>query len=224
MDHSLGAFPLLGTPDSRRRLSIDHPGGSDHKLIERVLSIPAHKETYHAYLDAYLSTIFAEEKLDEQVTATAAFLRPLVASHGAASLERFEKVVAGGPQPGEPHVIQVFVEKRRQSVRDQLDGTSEGLVLHDGQPKSFPVRKIIGFAVALLVLMLLHAVGWIWGGIAGFRGSLKWGFLNLCFYPITPAIYGFRVRRPLGIRAASFILFGAVSVGVWLLAAIVSFT
>jgi hypothetical protein len=166
----------------------------------------------------------AEEKLDEQVTATAAFLRPLVASHGAASLERFEKVVAGGPQPGEPHVIQVFVEKRRQSVRDQLDGTSEGLVLHDGQPKSFPVRKIIGFAVALLVLMLLHAAGWIWGGIAGFRGSLKWGFLNLCFYPITPAIYGFRVRRSLGIRAASFILFGAVSVGVWLLAAIVSFT
>lgn len=224
MDHSFGSFPLLGTPGSRRELSIDHPGGDDHKLIERVLRIPAHKEAYHAYLDEYMNTSFAEEKLHRQISEAAEFLRPLVTANGPAALERFEKVVADTPQRGEPHAMKHFVHARRESVQSQLDGLSSGRILHNDQAKSFPVRKIIGFAIAMAVLLLLHFIGWIWGAVAGFRDSAKWGLLNLFFYPVTPAIYGFGVRRTLGIRAASWVLFSAIGVAVWFVAAIVTFS
>ena len=60
--------------------------------------------------------------------------------------------------------------------------------------------------------------------VAGFRDSVKWGLLNFFFYPVTPAIYGFCVRRTLGIRAASWVSLSAVGVAVWLVAAIVTFS
>jgi hypothetical protein len=224
MDHSFGAFPLLGTPKSRRELNIDHPGGDDHELIERVLGIPAHKEAYHACLNKYMNAIFAEETLHRQISEAAEFLRPLVTANGPDALKRFEKVVADTPQQGEPNAMKHFVHARRRSVQSQLDGLSSGLILHNDQPKSFPVRKIVGFAIAMAVLLLLHLIGWIWGAVAGFRDSAKWGFLNLFFYPVTPAIYGIRVQRTLGKRAASWVLVNAIGVVVWFVAAIVTFS
>jgi hypothetical protein len=224
MDHSFGAFPLLGTPESRRDLSVDHPGGDDHTLIERVLRISAHKQTYHAYLNEYLNTIFAEEKLHRQVTEAAEFLRPMVTANGPTALDRFEKVVAETPRWDEPHAIKPFVHARRESVRSQLDGRSEGKILHNEQGKSFPVRKIIGFSIAMAVLLCLHFIGLIWGVVAGFRSSLKWGLLNLVFYPVAPTIYGFRIQRALGIRAASWVLFSVIALATWFVAAIIAFS
>ena len=53
---------------------------------------------------------------------------------------------------------------------------------------------------------------------------MTWGLLNLVFYPITPAIYGFGVQRALGIRAACWVLFCVIGVVVWFVAAIVTFS
>ena len=54
-----------------------------HTLIERVLNIPRHKQTYHDYLDTYLNTIFAEEKMHQQIESeSGAFVRPLVKING----------------------------------------------------------------------------------------------------------------------------------------------
>jgi hypothetical protein len=178
-----------------------------------VLHIPAYKEKYHAILDDFMNTHFAEAKLDQQISAAADFLRPLVTANGPAALERFEKVVGENRHWDEPNPLKPYVHARLESVQSQLDGHSSGQILHNDQPKSFPVRKIIGFAIAMLALLVLHFIGWIWGGVAGFRDSAKWGLLNLCFYPITPAIYGFRVQRALGIRAASWVLFCAMGGG-----------
>jgi len=55
-------------------------------------------------------------------------------------------------------------------------------------------------------------VAWCWGLYAGFRSTPSWGFLNMLFYPVTPLVYGFHVRKDLGRRAAimvlgSFVLF-----------------
>jgi hypothetical protein len=91
----------------------------------------------------------------------------------------------------EAHPMKFFVTKRRESVRQQLEGASGGYVPFTGELKALPVRKTLKFAAALLLLLLLNGIGWLWGVIAGFRGSAGWGLLNIFFYPIAPLIYGF---------------------------------
>ena len=41
MDHSFGAFHLMGTPDTRRNMSIDKPVTDHRPIIARVLGVPA---------------------------------------------------------------------------------------------------------------------------------------------------------------------------------------
>jgi hypothetical protein len=225
MDHSFGAFPLAGTPGSRRDLSIDHPGGKKkNKLIARVLNIPRHKEAYHDYLDAYLETIFEEEKVHQQISAVADFLRPLVSANGPEALEQFEKVVADKPSGGEPHAMKFFVSKRRESVRRQLDGLSHGQILISDEAVEFPVRKMIGFALAFVCVAALNVIGLMWSTVAGFRGSIGWGFLNFIFYPIAPVVYGFGVRKELGRRSAIWAVFCTSCFLAWIVAAVVSFS
>lgn len=224
MDHSFGAFPLEGTAHSRRNLSIDQPGGEKHRLIRRVLAIPEHKATYYSYLNQYLETSFEEEKLKRQISETADFVRPLVSINGPNALKRFDRVLADRPSGDELHPMKYFVEKRIQSVRRQLDGESAGDVMFSNQGKRFPVRRTIGFAIALVILLLLHFVGWIWGGVAGFRSGIKWGLLNLVFYPITPAIYGFGVQQALGKRAAMWVVGCVIGVVIWGVAVAITLT
>ena len=67
--------------------------------------------------------------------------------------------------------------------------------------------KIVGWGIAILSVLLLNFSGWLWGVVVGFRGSLLWGFLNMFFYPLTPVIYGFGVRKELGRRSAIWSIF-----------------
>ncbi|MCH2385232.1 MAG: CotH kinase family protein [Pedosphaera sp.] len=204
MDLSFGVFPFNGTPETRRKMSIDHPAGKGHTLIERVLKIPRHKQTYHDYLDTYLDTIFAEEKMHQQIERVGAFVRPLVKINGPKATSRFDAVLAERPKDREQHPLKYFVTKRRASVRRQLDGESEGHILFD-KPPNWP--EIIGWCIAILSVLFLNFSGWVWGVVAGFRGSILWGFLNMLFYPLTPVIYGFGVRKELGRRSAMWALF-----------------
>jgi len=224
MDHSFGAFPFAGTPQSRRDLSIDHPGGKKNTLIERVLKIPRYKEAYHEYLETYLDTIFAEEKVHQQISEVADFLRPLISLNGAKAPASFEKVVADAPSKGEPHVMKYFVSKRHESVRRQLDGRSTGQILMSDETKEIPVRKMIGFALAAIGVIGLNAIGLLWSTVAGFRASFAWGFLNLVCYPIAPVVYGFGVRKELGRRSAIWAVFCSACVLAWFLAAVISFS
>ncbi len=221
MDHSFGAFPLLGTPQSRCELSIDHPGGEKNTLIERVLGIPRHRETYRAYLAEYLDTIFAQEKMRQQISDAADFVRRHISINGADALTRFERAVADGPSEHEPHVLKVFVRKRRASVQGQLDGLSDGEILF-GDMKRLPVRRIIGLAIAFGAGLLLNLVGWVWSLVAGFRGSVGWGLLNLFLYPIAPMVYGFSIRKDLGRRSAILALLNTACGVAWLVTVIVT--
>ncbi|MEE2738440.1 MAG: hypothetical protein VX435_09460 [Planctomycetota bacterium] len=99
---------------------------------------------------------------------------------------------------------------------------SEGHILFDKPPDW---REIIGWdwgkiiwrlikknmafrwGIAILSVLLLNFSGWLWGVVVGFRGSILWGFLNMFFYPITPVIYGFGVRKEPGRRSAMWALF-----------------
>ena len=219
MDISFGVFPFNGTPETRRKLSINHPGGKGHILIERVLNIPRYKKTYHDYLDTYLSSIFAEDKMHQQIEKVGEFVRPMVKINGPKATDGFDGVLADSPKWYEEHPIKYFVTKRRESVRRQLDGESEGHILHD-PPPNWP--EIIGWSIAFFSVLLLNLAGWIWGIVVGFRGSTLWGCLNIFFSPLAPAIYGFAVRRDLGFRCAIFATFCLISWIVFIASAIIA--
>ena len=219
MDISFGVFPFNGTPETRRKLSIDHPGGKGHIMIERVLNIPRHKKTYHDYLDTYLNTIFAEDKMHQQIEKVGEFVRPMVKINGPKATDGFDGVLADSPNWYEEHPINYFVTKRRESVRRQLDGESEGHILHD-PPPNWP--EIIGWSIAFFSVLLVQISVWIWGIVVGFRGSTLWGCLNIFFPPLTPAIYGFAVRRDLGFRCAIFAIFCLFSWIVFIASAIIA--
>ena len=63
MDSSFGVAEWNRTPEMCQEMSIDHLGGKGNTIIERVLNILRHKQTYHDYLDTYLNTISDEEKM-----------------------------------------------------------------------------------------------------------------------------------------------------------------
>ena len=207
MDHSFGSFVMVGTAESRRKLSIDHPGGHGHTLVERVLGISEHRETYHRYLETYLDTWFAEEALHQRIEEVASFVRPLCEVNGEWAQGKFDRILADRSEREGAQPLKYFVSLRRASIQRQLRGDSEGVILHDDPPEP---AQIIGWGLAVLGLLGVNGIAWLWGGVAGFRGSVGWGFLNLFVYPVTPMIYGFRIRKDLGRRPAIMAVVGVL--------------
>lgn len=205
LDHSFGAFELLGTRQTRRELSINQPqvGDGQNRLIERLLEIPNYRQRYHDRLEELMDSSFDEARMFARIDRHASALRPLMQDEGEEAIQRFEADVAERPSAGSSHPLKEFVSERRLSVRDQLDGKSEGHHLSFGPNIEFDtVIMWIGLFATLGFVLLLNSGSWVWGIIAGFRQNAKWGLLNMFFYPICPLIYGYFVRREFGLRAA----------------------
>ena len=140
MDMAWGGFFLMGTPRDRERASIWHPWVGKNRFLERVLQNRAFRETYRAELESLLTRLFVPERLRQRVDELAGILRSPVAAESDFRSKRFEVAVGTGPGPsstqGEPqgvnrpvHQLKRFFEARARSVRQQLDGESEGIVL-----------------------------------------------------------------------------------------------
>ena len=202
LDNSFGTLTLVGRPDTRRDLSIDHPQvGNDHRPIERVLAIPKYRQAYHDRLEQLMESVFAEEKMLRQIEEAGAFLRPLVAEGGDEALEQFDVVLGEKPNLRQPHVLKYFVRERRNSIAKQLSGESEGSKVDWGGGIPPVVWSWLLAAIAVLFALMLNSGAWLWGVIAGFNGSAKWGLLNVFFYPIAPLVFGFYARRDVGLNA-----------------------
>ena len=117
---------MMGTPATRRNMSIDRPGTDRRPIIERVLKVSGNREKYHAYIDEYLNTIFAKEKMLDRIDTIAKFVRPMESVNGDKATGRFELVLSNEPHAWEPHPLKFYVEKRHESIRAQLAGTLEG--------------------------------------------------------------------------------------------------
>ncbi len=219
MDHSFGAFILVGTLETRQQLSIDHPQLDKNLLIERVLAMPRFKQSYHDYLNQYTDTLFNKEKMFRVIDKTGEFLRPLVALEGEKALRRFEATLAEKQQERKPHSLKHFVVKRPESIHAQLSGQSQGEILKWGEMPPGTIKQWIGIAVAIGIALLLNFAAYIRGIIVGFRGSVGWGCLNLFLYPITPLYYGYKVRADLGRKSARMVLW---CIGILILVILVS--
>jgi hypothetical protein len=137
-DHSFGQFGMRGTQEQRENLSIHHPWEGDNRFLDRVFKVEAFKQSYLASLDDLSRTLFDPARFSNQVDEVAAALRPAVQEESESKLARFDQVVAGeilsgggfGPFGGSGiKPIKPFAEVRTRSIREQLAGTSKGMVL-----------------------------------------------------------------------------------------------
>lgn len=139
-DHGWGEFGYIGTADKRERASIWRPSAYRNHFLDRVLKVPAFREIYRLKLEGALANLFTVSRINGQIDALAAIVRPAVAAENDFRLSRFDQAVSGkwleGPRDGQPegpdspaHQMKRFVANRVKSVRAQLDGKEEGVIL-----------------------------------------------------------------------------------------------
>src|SRR5436190_6045987 len=141
LDLAWGGFFLLGSTKERERASIWHPWVGEHRLLERVMAVEKFRRVYRAHLEDFLTRLFVPERLHRRIDELAQVIREPIAAESDFRLKKFEQAVSdkkleptakGNPNGANRpvHQLKRFIVNRAQSVRQQLDGTSEGVILH----------------------------------------------------------------------------------------------
>jgi spore coat protein CotH len=146
LDLSWGGFFLLGTTKERERASIWHPWVGQHRFLQRVLAVEEFRQLYRRQLEDLLARLFVPSRLHLRIDAVAQIIRSPIAAESDFRLGKFERAVSNkrrehrsdenGQGPNRPaHQLKRFIEARALSVRQQLDGKSEGIILERSRPK-----------------------------------------------------------------------------------------
>jgi len=146
LDLSWGGFFLLGSDRQRERASIWHPWVGRHRFLERVMGVESFRKLYRAQLEELFARLFVPSRLHQRVDAVAQFIREPIAAESDFRLGKFEEAVsaqrrqrpAGKKQHGADrpaHQLKAFIDARAASVRQQLDGVSDGVILGHGRDK-----------------------------------------------------------------------------------------
>jgi putative membrane-bound dehydrogenase-like protein len=131
LEFSLANFLLMGSADELCDLSLTRPYPGENKLPDRLLAIPEVKQRYEKLLKELATTVFAKDRLLEQIEALEAATREIRDKEAKAVLARREPPAGfggpGGAAP-QPPSLKSFVEKRTASISAQLAGSSQGFV------------------------------------------------------------------------------------------------
>ncbi len=147
LDHGWGDFPFVGTASDRDQASIWRPWAGKHRLLERVMKVERFRELYRQQLDELLKREFNPDRLEPIVNGIAAVIEQPIEYDNSFRHQRFKVAVGddwGDPPPNVDaalrpvNAIKRFIAARSTSVRDQLNGTSEGVVL---QPMTGPQER-----------------------------------------------------------------------------------
>ncbi|MBN8246193.1 MAG: CotH kinase family protein [Verrucomicrobia bacterium] len=140
LDNAWGRFGMVGSARDRAHASVDRPWAGDHRLLERMLAVPGFRTRYRAVLGELLDSVFLPERLFPRVDAMAALLRPVFAEESPRRASRFGQAVTvteweeSADEPGfgrrrAVHPLKWFIAERAASVRAQLVGAEDGVVL-----------------------------------------------------------------------------------------------
>lgn len=144
LDLAWGGFFLLGTPRQRERASIWHPWVGSNRFLERVFAVDAFRTRYRSRLESLLAGPFQPAGLHRRIDELAGVLRDPVAAESDFRRRKFEEAVSALPAPLPASVVEhganrpatqlkQFISRRARSVRRQLDGESQGVVLERGR-------------------------------------------------------------------------------------------
>src|SRR5688572_67056 len=129
----------IASKAEQARASIWHPWMGENRFIERVMAVEEFRRIYRAHLEDFVSRLYVPERLHRRIDEIAAVIRDPIAAQSAFRLEKFEQAVGWKPvrPSGESpdgfnrraHEIKRFINQRAESVRQQLDGKSSGMIL-----------------------------------------------------------------------------------------------
>jgi RNA polymerase sigma factor (sigma-70 family) len=139
LDAAWGNFWIASRAE-QERASIWHPWVGKNRFIERVMAVEEFRRIYRSHLEDFVARLYVPERLHRRIDEIAAVIRDPIAAQSAFRLDKFEQEVGWKPvhaSPGErhdtfnrpAHELKRFIDKRAESVRRQLDGTSSGMIL-----------------------------------------------------------------------------------------------
>lgn len=140
LDHSWGEFPMIATADERERASIWHPWVGRNRFLERMFKLDLFKERYQREIERLLENQFIPEQLSHRLDELASVVRPFIREESSFRRDRFNRAVADswgeGARGGNPfypnrpvYPLKLFFQTRAESVRGQLAGEEEGVIL-----------------------------------------------------------------------------------------------
>jgi spore coat protein H len=147
LDHSWGEFPFMGTAEQRERADIWRPWAEPkpQRFLVRLFAVDAFKQRYRAELERLLASFFTPERLNRRVNEVAAGIRPVIAEWSTNRLAKLDTAVSTEIHPGprdtgnpmDPNrpawQLKRYIAARAQSVRAQLDGKEQGLIVNRRQ-------------------------------------------------------------------------------------------
>ncbi|HEX2973813.1 MAG TPA: CotH kinase family protein [Tepidisphaeraceae bacterium] len=124
---SLGGFGPLANMAERTGLSVMHPYPGENRLIDRLLAIEEYKAAYREHVKQIVETGFLPERMNARTSAMGAAVRKaeMIALLEKKTAQTMLPVGNLGRQMPE---LTEFVDRRAQSVLDQLAGKSEGFI------------------------------------------------------------------------------------------------
>jgi len=139
LDSAWGNSWIAPRPDSIQA-SIWHPWIGENRFLERVMAVEEFRRTYRSHLEDFISRLYVPARLHRRIDEIATVIRDPIAAQSALRLDKFEQTVGWKPvhrSPGElrrsfnrpAHEFKRFIGQRAESVRRQLDGKSEGMIL-----------------------------------------------------------------------------------------------
>ncbi len=137
LDAAWGNF-WIGTKAEQQQSSIWRPWVGENRFLERVMAVEKFRRIYRAHLEDFLARLYVPERLNRRIDTIAAAIREPIAAESPYRLDKFDQAV--GLKPVAPvkwwdvidfpaYDLKQFIVGRARSVRSQLAGESQGLVL-----------------------------------------------------------------------------------------------
>jgi len=129
LNEAFGGFIVAGEPEAQAQMSVLRPFAGENRLIERVLAVEPLRQRYRQILEELAKGPFEPQRLRARIEQGEKMI--------AAALAEEQKTDRDGPRRGGmPHEmmrrkpeLKWFVTARAESIRAQLEGRSEGVVL-----------------------------------------------------------------------------------------------
>jgi RNA polymerase sigma factor (sigma-70 family) len=137
LDAAWGNF-WVGSKAEQQNASIWRPWVGENRFLERVMAVEEFRGIYRTHLEDFLARLYVPERLNQRIDAIAAAIRGPIAAESAYRLDKFEQAI--GLKPVAPAKwwdvldfptddLKQFIAGRARSVRSQLAGESEGIIL-----------------------------------------------------------------------------------------------
>ena len=138
LDAAWGNF-WIGTKAEQQQSSIWRPWVGQNRFLERVMAVAEFRRLYRTHLDDFLARLYVPERLSQRIDVIATAIREPIAAESSYRLDKLEQMVGWKPvAPGKwwdpvdfpAYDLKKFIAGRARSVRSQLAGKSQGLVLN----------------------------------------------------------------------------------------------